>query len=274
MSRAAGRRIIPVVAIAFALGMAGSSFAVAAQAETKAFCDARMEFEHALLAGGHEAAHSHGGSSESHGHGFSAPAHGDDDHGGGDSHATGNTGNAKAVEDAAHALDEAAPATVQDDTATIHTAIADKGVEALQQRKVAAAKLRVDRFAVDSCGFESLKVALVDYGFRNLPEKPLAAGPVAFEITNAAPEEDHELIVLHVLDPDASPGAKKILGLSKKKLAKQTELMAAAFAAPHRTAIALADLEPGRYIVYCSVPIAGKHTPHWRNGMYAELEVA
>lgn len=271
MCRASVIRFVGAGALALVVAITGWSPASAAQDGTSAFCDARMELEQALLAGGHEAAHEHAGG-ESNGHGLRAPAHGDEDHGSAKKDGGGKA-DAKALGDAAHALEEAAPAAVKDDAATLHEALEQDGVGALEQRKVAAAKQRIDELVVESCGFAALKVALVDYGFRNLPENALAAGPVAFEITNAAPEEDHELVVLRV-DGDAPRSAKQVLGLSKKKLNKATEVVASAFAAPHGTAVALADLEPGRYLAYCNVPTkGGKSTPHWRKGMYAELEV-
>jgi hypothetical protein len=173
-------------------------------------------------------------------------------------------------------LQAAAPPAVSDAVRTVLEAVARRGPEkAFNRPEVAAAGAAVDRFVAESCGFQTVAVTGLDYEFTGIPTT-LPAGPTVFAFTNTAPGEEHEMVLIR-RNPGTTEPATKLLALSQKKLVKKVEFVTGAGPVGRdETAYALAELEPGRYVVACFVPQAGKKNgkPHFKLGMVSEFTVA
>jgi uncharacterized cupredoxin-like copper-binding protein len=139
---------------------------------------------------------------------------------------------------------------------------------------------------VESCGFPVVEIGAIDYEFQDVP-KSLTAGPQVIKFTNHAPKEHHEMVLLR-LEPGVELSPKKLLALPEKKLARQAEVVGAAFARPGEEDTLVVSLEPGRYVYACFIDVGttsasgdehggdehgGAAKPHWKEGMYGELEV-
>jgi uncharacterized cupredoxin-like copper-binding protein len=172
-----------------------------------------------------------------------------------------------------------APAAVQADVATVVTAFTAQGPQkALQDPTVKAASDRTSAFVAANCGYPVVKVTATDYQFVGLPAT-IKAGPTVFQLTNTAPKENHEMVIVRRL-PGVTDPALKIFALSDKKAAKKID-MPNAFGvnvlAPGATGLAIVpNLVPGNYIVACFQTQNGKKNgkPHYKLGMYAEFTVS
>ena len=113
----------------------------------------------------------------------------------------------------------------------------------------------------------------MDYEFDGLPDT-VPAGITAFALTNDAPKEEYEIVIFRVND-GVNLSAKKLLSLPEKKVQQKVTFAGAAFAAPGETQTSVADLEPGRYVASCFLPVGGKKkgAPHFTKGMFTEFEV-
>ena len=69
--------------------------------------------------------------------------------------------------------------------------------------------------------------------------------------------------------------AKKLVALPQKKAEKKVTFVGAAFADPGGSQSSVTDLEPGRYIASCFLPVGGKKkgAPHFTKGMFTEFEI-
>jgi hypothetical protein len=191
-----------------------------------------------------------------------------------------------AVRTALDAIRTSAPPAIQERAASLAELFERRGPAAFETKQGARAADAVDRFVVASCGFPVSDVSAIDYEFQDVPET-LVAGPQVIEFTNDAPEEQHELVLLRV-NPDVDLSPRKLLALPEKKLAKRAEVVSAAFASPGDDDTLIASLEPGRYVYACFIDVGttaeggdehggdehgGAAKPHWKRGMFGELEV-
>jgi hypothetical protein len=192
-----------------------------------------------------------------------------------------------AVRTALEAIQTSAPSEVQQPAATLADLFQRRGPAAFETKKGARAAAAIDEFVVASCGFPVVDVSAIDYEFQDVPET-LVAGPQVLQFTNDAPKEHHEMVLLRV-NPGVDLSARKLLALPEKKLAKRAEVVGAAFALPGDEDTLAASLEPGRYVYACFIEVgttsggedehggdehAGAAKPHWKQGMFGELEVA
>lgn len=134
----------------------------------------------------------------------------------------------------------------------------------------------------------AIEVTARDYTFEGLPEA-LEAGPVTFELANTG-REVHEL---HLFEsgPEAG-GLQELAALTGDDLLAQLTSVGIASADPGETDALDADLEPGRYLIFCFVPVGtlpeeghgghemdgDEHPPvadsHYRVGMLREFSVS
>ena len=139
----------------------------------------------------------------------------------------------------------------------------------------------IDQYRYNSCGYEQVDVAGIEYEFQGLP-KAVPAGNVAIRFTDNGAEL-HELDIFRVKSKDS---VKTIVGLSEKEQRKKVEEVASTFATQGQTSYAIADLsKPGRYGVVCHLPVGStteqaaeqagkKHAKsHAQEGMYATITV-
>jgi hypothetical protein len=197
-----------------------------------------------------------------------------------------------AVRVALEAIRTNAPPGVQEPAASLAELFERRGPAAFETKKGVRAAEAVDRFVVASCGFPVSEVSAIDYEFQDVPET-LVAGPHVIQLTNDAPEEQHELVLLRV-KPGVDLSPRELLALREKKLAKRAEVVSAAFALPGDDDTLIASLEPGRYVYACFIEVGttsgggdehggdehggdehgGAAKPHWKRGMFGELAVA
>jgi hypothetical protein len=216
----------------------------AAQGDTQAFCQARLDAETAILAEDEEAARA-----------------------------------------ALDRLETTAPPEVADAAATLADLLARRGPAAFETKKGGKAADAIDEFVVASCGFPVLEVSAIDYEYQGVP-RSLSPGPHVIRFTNDAPKEHHEMVLLR-LEPGVEIAPKKLLALPEKKLARQADFVGAAFAPPGKHDEMVVSLEPGRYVYGCFIEVGttsgseeehedehgGAADPHWKEGMYGQLEV-
>ncbi len=193
-------------------------------------------------------------------------------------------GDPAALATAAQAFAEAAPESSSDDAATIATGVASMAEDPAATREPrgdAPPSRSVGDTVYDDCDAdEKLDVTGIDYAFEDLPEE-IDAGRVAIRFTNdSTAEEPHEI--------DASPPAPTARArptspaLPIDQLFQQARPLAVAFTdAPDQHATTLVDLEPGEYLVICTLPVGGfaegqdgpPADPHSAHGMVTTLTV-
>jgi hypothetical protein len=191
-----------------------------------------------------------------------------------------------AVRTALEAIQTSAPPEVEQPAATLADLFERRGPAAFETKKGGRAAGAIDEFVVASCGFPVVDVSAIDYEFQDVPET-LLAGPQVLQFTNDAPKEHHEIVLLRV-NPAVDLSPRKLLALPEKKLAKRAEVVGAAFAVPGDEDTLIASLEPGRYVYACFIEVGttsggedehggdehgGAAKPHWKQGMFGELEV-
>jgi len=180
----------------------------------------------------------------------------------------------EAAQDALQRLQDNAPDEIATEVATLANLLAEKGPDAFEDPAGAAAAGTADTWALDHCGFERVDVTGVDYEFKGIP-KELPSGVVAFNFTNQAKDEDHEMVIFRVND-GVHASAKKLLSTPEKKVQKKVTFVGAAQAPPGESQVTLPELESGRYVVACFVNTGGKKhgEPHWMRGMYDTFTVS
>jgi hypothetical protein len=177
---------------------------------------------------------------------------------------------------------EAAPESIADEAATLAEAIQASAEDpaAMETPEVTAALQVVGDQVYDDCDAdEKLEVTGVDYAFEDLPEE-IDAGRVAIRFNNESDtEEPHEMIIATGAEGQS---AAELAGLPMEELFQQARPLAVAFTdAPDQHATTLVDLEPGSYLVICTLPVGGfaegqdgpPADPHSAHGMVGTLTV-
>jgi hypothetical protein len=195
-------------------------------------------------------------------------------------------GDPAALATAAQAFAAAAPESSSDDAQTIVTAVGamadDPG--ALDSPEASAALQKVgDQVYSDCKADKKLDVTGVDYAYEDLPDQ-IDAGRVAIRFNNdSATHEPHELVLATGAD---GQDAAELAGLPIDQLFQQARPVAVAFTdMPGKHATTLVDLEPGSYLVICTLPVGGfpegepagpegpPADPHSAHGMVKTLTV-
>ena len=150
----------------------------------------------------------------------------------------------------------------------------------------AAAYSEMVAFTKDNCGFTDLTVTASEYAFDGLPRE-IPAGPAVFTLENSG-KEFHELLLIKVND-GVTETADELLALPQRRLMRKAEFAAGVFAPNGATAYTVTDLQAGRYIAVCFLPIGAtpeameqmehggtelESPPHFTAGMVQEFEVA
>lgn len=111
-------------------------------------------------------------------------------------------------------------------------------------------------------------------GFRNL----VKSGPVAVTLKNEG-EELHEIGLLRLND-GVTLTAEQLFMLPEEEGRKMATPAGFVFAAVGQSATSFLDLEPGKYVIGCFVPVGSKQgvedaqgPPHFTEGMAADLTV-
>ena len=190
-------------------------------------------------------------------------------------------GDPAAAGDLVAEFESTAPDALADEAATIaatYTTLGEGGDPAVLSEAdyLAAAGAVADAY-FDGCETSAvLDVEGVDYGFEGLPDE-VAAGRVGIRFTNATEhDEPHELVLFRIAD-GVTATADELLELPEEEAYDQMAMAGVVFAdAPGSESAAMFDLEPGRYVAICFIPIGGGEDgpPHFTGGMVAELQVS
>ena len=131
----------------------------------------------------------------------------------------------------------------------------------------------IDEFVLAECGYERVDVSGVEYAFEGLPAT-VAPGRTAFVLSNDG-AEPHELVLFKLADGEERPAAE-LFALPEEELFASLTQAGGAAAEPGDTGLTIADLEPGRYVASCFMPVGGAEDgpPHFMEGMTADFEVA
>lgn len=191
-------------------------------------------------------------------------------------------GDPAAITTAAQAFADAAPESSSDDAATIVNAVGDMANDpsALDNPEVSAALQSVGDKVYDGCDADKkLDVTGIDYAFEDIPDQ-IDAGRVAIRFSNdSAANEPHELVLATGADGQS---AADLAALPIDQLFQQARPLAVAFTTgPDTHATTLVDLEPGEYLVICTLPVGGfaegqdgpPADPHSHHGMVTTLTV-
>lgn len=179
-------------------------------------------------------------------------------------------------------LVEAAPDEIAVDVDVLSAAVDEIGTseeDPFEEPAVAASEGRVHAFDLDNCGWNVESVTATEYAFDGLSDD-LASGPTSFELANRG-EELHELVLARIND-GVTQSAEEILALPEEEaFALVTPLPGEASAAQGETDYLVADLEPGRYLAACFIPVGATgqgppppdSPPHALEGMFAQFTV-
>jgi len=138
-------------------------------------------------------------------------------------------------------------------------------------------------FQIETCAFQEVTGSAIDYGFQDLPTE-IEAGPTVIRLDNSgSATEFHEIVMLRVND-DVTETTEELLALPEEEALSKVEVTSVAFAPLGSTGSASADLEQGRYIAVCFLPVGStpdafaaggppEGPPHFLEGMVQEVTV-
>jgi hypothetical protein len=176
-------------------------------------------------------------------------------------------------------LDEmvaAAPDAVRGSMTDLRDLFAKKGNRAFESKRGSDLLAEIEPYVYDNCPGQKVAVTALDYAFQGVPAT-LPAGVTKFRLSNTAPEEQHEIAIVKVLLRAENRDPTDILGRPDKKLGKFVDFSNAsgAFAPPGETGYTVMELEPGKYLYACFVPVDGERgaKAHWERGMYGTFVV-
>lgn len=176
-------------------------------------------------------------------------------------------------------FEQSAPEAVRPSAATFARVWRDRlssGADPRESAEYAAADSAVDAYLLGSCGYRQIPAYAVDYEFDRLPDS-LPAGPAALSLTNDG-QELHQILLLRVNDGRTGT-LDDLLALPGPDLAASVRPVADVVARPGTTNTSLVQLDPGRYLAVCYVPVGSKRgavgdgVPHHAEGMATEITV-
>jgi hypothetical protein len=170
----------------------------------------------------------------------------------------------------------AAPAAAVPAITAIRDGFAAKGQKFFDSEAGTTALAQLDSFVYDNCPGTQVPVTAIDYEFSGMPAT-LSAGATKFKLTNNAPKESHELVVVKLNAAGEKVDPAKIVKLPQGKAQKLIEGQGAAFmfAPPGQSGYSPSELTPGKYLYACFLPQGGKKKgkSHASLGMYGTFTV-
>jgi hypothetical protein len=183
---------------------------------------------------------------------------------------------------AAEAFAGEAPEALADDVDVLVTGFGSDDPEAMGAPEFVEANERIGDAIFSDCEtVAAVDVDGVDYAFAGLPES-VDAGRLALRFHNeSATEQPHEIVIVTGTEGQT---ADELRELPMEELMQQARPVGLAFVdTPGASATTLIDLEPGSYLLICSLPVAeGGEMPegdgpptdtHATHGMVATLTV-
>jgi hypothetical protein len=178
---------------------------------------------------------------------------------------------------------DAAPGEIADDARLVvesfATAIDTGDFAVFDGEDVQAALGRIHEYDLANCGWNVVEVTATEYSFGGLPAT-LEPGPTSVEFVNEGNEVHH--MVLARIHDDVDLGVEDILALPEEEGVALVDLIPSEpFATPGGRDYVVVDLQPGRYLAACFVPVGTvgmdgpppQNEPHLAHGMNAEFRV-
>lgn len=179
-----------------------------------------------------------------------------------------------------------APEEITDDVDTLLTgvraAVAEGDESITETQEFFEADAAVDAYVYDNCELdETQEITAIDYGYENLPET-MSPGQVGIRMDNQG-DEVHEAVLLRIND-DVELSVDELLELPEAQAEQSTEFRGVVFAPPGEQASAVVDLDEGRYVAICFIPVGttsledagpegGGGPPHFTEGMVQPFDV-
>ena len=144
------------------------------------------------------------------------------------------------------------------------------------------ASTEVGAYLSENCDFETLDVTATEYAFEGIGES-VPAGTTVINFDNQG-SEFHEVVVMKIADGEERP-VEELLSLPDEEAMAVVTNKAFVFGPPATGTYITADLDPGRYVAICFVPVGATpeametgeglgEDPHFAHGMVTEFEVA
>lgn len=189
----------------------------------------------------------------------------------------------ESVKAAFEAVESAAPEEIATEVATM----VKTGSERLESETgepgegFAEAAKTTYGFVEDNCGFGTLAVTAKDYSYDGMPAD-MAEGASLVTLKNAGTEL-HEMVFVRVND-DVTESTDELLALPEEEAMSKVELKGTIVAMPGETTQSTVDLEAGRYLVACFIPVGltpesmasgaePEGPPHFTQGMVHDLTI-
>jgi hypothetical protein len=196
------------------------------------------------------------------------------------------------VDAALQAAQDAAPAAILDAVTTAVTetrTVAEEsssappdGPPVLPSDAFYPAAVEIGGFVGDNCDLETLDVTATDYAFAGFAET-VPSGTTVINFANDG-AEFHEMVLMKIADGEERP-LEELLALPEEEANSLVTSKGFVIAPPGAGNFVTADLDPGRYVALCFVPVGA--TPeamasgapldeadgHMAHGMVAEFEV-
>ncbi len=171
----------------------------------------------------------------------------------------------------------AAPAAVSTPMADLLALVKKQGDKAFESKDGTALLATLEPYIYDNCPGKQLAVTAIDYEYQGIPAT-LPAGVTKIKMTNAAPKEDHMMVIAKLTAAGEAMELDKVLALPDKKAGKYIDFENAAFmqAEPGAAGYAPINLTPGKYAYMCFFPEGGKKNgkPHFMLGMEGTVTVS
>jgi hypothetical protein len=145
------------------------------------------------------------------------------------------------------------------------------------------ASVEVAGFLTENCDVETLDVTATNYAFGGIGETA-PAGTTVINLTNDG-TEFHEVLLFQLAEGEERP-LEELMALPEGEVDELLTEKAFAFAPPGAATFTTADLDPGRYVAICFVPVGAtpealqtgatlnEEDGHFMHGMVTEFEVA
>lgn len=184
---------------------------------------------------------------------------------------------------AADAVLEVAPPELEEHFAVLDAALTEVeetgDFSQFESPEFTEAQAAVHEYDLENCGWESVEVTAIDYGFEGIPTT-VPTGVVSFEFTNESEHEEmHELALMRKND-GTTESAQELLELPEEEAMQKVTFVGATFAEPGGSAYTVTQLETGDYIAICFIPTGssdenpeGTGPPHFVQGMVTEFTV-
>lgn len=209
--------------------------------------------------------------------------------------ASGEEGSPEDVEAAFQAAEESAPDEIADAVDVLTTegrAMLEEAASApeteggpppIPSDEFFTASAEVGDYLSENCGFETIDVTAREYEFSGIPDEA-AAGTTVLTLTNDG-TEFHEVALMQIAEGE-DRSLEELLALPEEEVGSLVTEKAFVLAPPGAETYVTADLEAGRYVAICFVPVGAtpealesgapldESNGHFMHGMVAEFTAA